>query len=169
MIGRSRFDLHNLLCSDLSTAPAENGPSLLRNPDWKGLWQPRPEPPGLGSIFMRQRHNASVAFLAEAPRTAPVHVVTSRHRPGCYQPKRQLLSGVRTHKENAPFHGAPRDPGKKNLFWKRLKPGSLCTCLPPALSIKPEPISTRKDLREDRSYVEKEGEHAKKKSTHCSK
>ena len=27
-------------------------------------------------------------------------------RRGCYQPKRQLLGGVRTRKENAPFHGA---------------------------------------------------------------
>ena len=29
------------------------------------------------------------------------------HRPGCYQPKRKLLRGFRTHKEDAPFHGAP--------------------------------------------------------------
>ena len=27
-------------------------------------------------------------------------------RQGCYQPKRQLLGGIRTRKENAPFHGA---------------------------------------------------------------
>ena len=28
------------------------------------------------------------------------------NRPGRYQPERQLLGGVRTHKETAPFHGA---------------------------------------------------------------
>ena len=27
-------------------------------------------------------------------------------RPGCYQPERQLLSGVRTRQKKAPFHGA---------------------------------------------------------------
>ncbi len=34
------------------------------------------------------------------------HVVTSMIRRGCYQPKRQLLRGIRTRQENTPFHGA---------------------------------------------------------------
>ena len=71
-------------------------------------------------------------------RSASVHVVTSMSRPGCYQPKRQLMGGLRippgkrafprhtspprllptendncwvgfaSHQENAPFHGARR-------------------------------------------------------------
>ena len=51
-------------------------------------------------------------LLAEPPKAAlrhqgaSVYIVTSVNRPGCYQPKRQLLGGIRTHKENAPFHGA---------------------------------------------------------------
>ena len=35
-----------------------------------------------------------------------IHVVASMNRPGRYQPERQLLGGVRTHQESAPFHGA---------------------------------------------------------------
>ena len=38
--------------------------------------------------------------------SASAHVVTSMNRPGCYQPERQLLGGIRTHQESAPFHGA---------------------------------------------------------------
>ena len=38
--------------------------------------------------------------------SASVHVVTSMARPGCYQPERQLLGGVRTRQKKAPFHGA---------------------------------------------------------------
>ena len=51
-------------------------------------------------------------LLAEPPEAAlwhqgaSVYIVTSVNRLGCYQPKRQLLRGIRTHKENAPFHGA---------------------------------------------------------------
>ena len=33
------------------------------------------------------------------------------NRSGRYQPERQLLGGVRTHQESAPFHGALRNPG----------------------------------------------------------
>ena len=43
--------------------------------------------------------------------SASAHVVTSMNRPGCYQPERQLLGGIRTHQESAPFHGALRNPG----------------------------------------------------------
>ena len=38
--------------------------------------------------------------------SASAHVVTSMNRPGRYQPERQLLGGIRTHQESAPFHGA---------------------------------------------------------------
>ena len=38
--------------------------------------------------------------------SASIYIVTSVNRPGCYQPKRQVLGGIRTHQENAPFHGA---------------------------------------------------------------
>ncbi len=37
--------------------------------------------------------------------SASVHFVTSMNRPGRYQPE-QLLRGIRTHQESAPFHGA---------------------------------------------------------------
>ena len=33
------------------------------------------------------------------------------NRPGCYQPERQLLGGVRTRQKKAPFHGALRNAG----------------------------------------------------------
>ena len=35
--------------------------------------------------------------------SASAYIVTSVSRPGCYQPKRQLLGGIRTHKDDAPF------------------------------------------------------------------
>ena len=38
--------------------------------------------------------------------SASAHVVTSMNRSGRYQPERQLLGGIRTHQEGAPFHGA---------------------------------------------------------------
>ena len=38
--------------------------------------------------------------------SASAHIVTSMNRSGRYQPERQLLGGVRTHQESAPFHGA---------------------------------------------------------------
>ena len=38
--------------------------------------------------------------------SASNHVVASMIRSGCYQPKRQLLGGICTRLENAPFHGA---------------------------------------------------------------
>ncbi len=53
-------------------------------------------------------------MVAEPPeaallhQSASVYIVTSVNRSGCCQPKRQLLSGFRTRKENAPFHGALR-------------------------------------------------------------
>ena len=56
-------------------------------------------------------------MVAEPPeaallhQSASVYIVTSVNRSGCYQPKRQLLSGFRTRKENAPFHGALRNAG----------------------------------------------------------
>ena len=69
--------------------------------------------------FRAKRFKACSAFtrvpacmVAEPPIGGPslqgasAHVVTSMNRPGRYQPERQLLGGVRTHKENAPFHGA---------------------------------------------------------------
>ncbi len=40
-------------------------------------------------------------------------------RRGCYQPKRQLLGGVRTRKENAPFHGARNNRGLRRPFLRR--------------------------------------------------
>ena len=36
---------------------------------------------------------------------------TSANRSGRYQLERQLLGGIRTHQESAPFHGALRNPG----------------------------------------------------------
>ena len=39
---------------------------------------------------------------------ASIYIVTSVNCLGCYQPKRQLLGGIRAHQENAPFHGALR-------------------------------------------------------------
>ena len=72
-----------------------------------------------GVGFRIMRFEACSAFtrvpacmVAEPPIGSPslqgasAHVVTSMNRPGRYQPERQLLGGVRTHKENAPFHGA---------------------------------------------------------------
>ena len=56
-------------------------------------------------------------MVAEPPeaallhQSASVYIVTSVNRSGCCQPKRQLLSGFRTRKENAPFHGALGYPG----------------------------------------------------------
>ena len=56
-------------------------------------------------------------MVAEPPeaallhQSASVYIVTSVNRSGCCQPKRQLLSGFRTRKENAPFHGALREIG----------------------------------------------------------
>ena len=55
-------------------------------------------------------------MVAEPPKAAlyqcaSIHVVTSMNRSGRYQLERQLLGGIRTHQENAPFHGALRNPG----------------------------------------------------------
>ena len=56
-------------------------------------------------------------MVAEPPKAALLskvlhaHVVTSMNRPGRYQPERQLLGGISTHQESAPFHGALRNPG----------------------------------------------------------
>ena len=38
--------------------------------------------------------------------SASIHVVTSINRFGRFQLERQLLGGIRTHQEKAPFHGA---------------------------------------------------------------
>ncbi len=61
------------------------------------------------------RHSLRVpaCMLAKSPKRsfcqrASVHVVTSINRLGRYQLKRQLLRGIRTHKEEAPYHGARR-------------------------------------------------------------
>ncbi len=60
--------------------------------------------------------------VAEPPKAALLHqsasvyIVTSVNRSGCCQPKRQLLSGFRTRKENAPFHGARRVGGWRASF-----------------------------------------------------
>ena len=51
-------------------------------------------------------------MVAEPPKAAllakvlQAHIVTSMNRSGRYQPERQLLGGIRTHQESAPFHGA---------------------------------------------------------------
>ena len=79
----------------------------------------RPSPYYRRVGFRAKRFEACSAFtrvpacmVAEPPIGGPslqgasAHVVTSMNRPGRYQPERQLLGGVRTHKENAPFHGA---------------------------------------------------------------
>ena len=79
----------------------------------------RPSPVYRRVGFRIMRFEACSAFtrvpacmVAEPPIGGPslqgasAHVVTSMNRPGRYQPERQLLGGVRTHKENAPFHGA---------------------------------------------------------------
>ena len=55
-------------------------------------------------------------MVAEPPKAAlyqcaSIHVVTSMNRSGRYQLERQLLGGIRTHQESAPFHGALRNPG----------------------------------------------------------
>ncbi len=34
------------------------------------------------------------------------HSTFSMNRPGCYQPRRQLLRGIRTYQREAPYHGA---------------------------------------------------------------
>ena len=55
-------------------------------------------------------------MVAETPKaslvhqSASVHVVTSINRPGCSQPERQVLSGIRTRKKEAPYHGAHLHP-----------------------------------------------------------
>ena len=60
----------------------------------------------------RRSLRVPASLLAEPPKaalshqSASVHFVTSTNRPGCYQPKRQLLGGIRTHEDDAPFHGA---------------------------------------------------------------
>ena len=73
--------------------------------------------------FRDTRFEACSAFtrvpacmVAEPPKAAlyqcaSIHVVTSMNRSGRYQLERQLLGGVRTHQESAPFHGALRNPG----------------------------------------------------------
>ena len=73
--------------------------------------------------FRNTRFEAYSAFtrvpacmVAEPPKAAlyqcaSIHVVTSMNRSGRYQLERQLLGGIRTHQESAPFHGALRNPG----------------------------------------------------------
>ena len=63
---------------------------------------------GACSAFTR----VPACMVAETPKaslvhqSASVHVVTSINRPGCSQPERQVLSGIRTRKKEAPYHGA---------------------------------------------------------------
>ncbi len=49
-------------------------------------------------------------MLAEPPLAAldarVLQTLSSKIRPGCYQPERQLLGGTRTRRKKAPFHGA---------------------------------------------------------------
>ena len=73
--------------------------------------------------FRDARFEACSAFtrvpacmVAEPPKAAlyqcaSIHVVTSMNRSGRYQLERQLLGGIRTQQENAPFHGALRNAG----------------------------------------------------------
>ena len=62
--------------------------------------------------LVQQPDSLHACMVAEPPnggpstRSASNHVVTSMIRRGRYQPERQVLSGIRTRRENAPFHGA---------------------------------------------------------------
>ena len=49
---------------------------------------------------------AEPPYAALCHQSASVYIVASVNRPGCYQPERQLLRGVRTRQKKAPFHGA---------------------------------------------------------------
>ena len=57
-------------------------------------------------------HHVPARTVAEPPKaalchqSASAHFVASVNRPGCYQPERQLLDGIRTRQKEAPFHGA---------------------------------------------------------------
>ena len=98
-----------------ANTPAETDRCLCRSlPDHR-----RPSPKQRRVGFCIMCFEACSAFtrvparmVAEPPRaalcrqSASVHFVTSVNRPGCYQPERQLLGGVRTRQKKAPFHGA---------------------------------------------------------------
>ena len=65
------------------------------------------------SVSRPARHSRAFrpAWSLNRPRrpfcqSASVHFVASMNRPGCYQPERQLLGGIRTHQREAPYHGA---------------------------------------------------------------
>ncbi len=83
--------------------------------------------------LVQQPDSLHACMVAEPPnggpstRSASNHVVTSMIRRGRYQPERQVLSGVRTRKENAPFHGALTLPARL-LSMRASENRALPTC-----------------------------------------
>ena len=67
--------------------------------------------PARRSLAFRPACSLSRPMAALSHQSASAYIVTSVNRSGCFQPKRQGLCGVRTHWENAPFHGALRIGG----------------------------------------------------------
>ena len=62
--------------------------------------------PAQRSLRVPARMVAEPPYAALRHQSASVYIVASVNRPGCYQPERQLLGGVRTRQKKAPFHGA---------------------------------------------------------------
>ena len=62
--------------------------------------------PAQRSLRVPARMVAEPPYAALCHQSASVYIVASVNRPGCYQPERQLLRGVRTRQKKAPFHGA---------------------------------------------------------------
>ena len=117
----SRVATSSLLQACRRHYPGGNGPVLqtLAFPDCQ---RPSPSLRRVGSRIAR--FEACSAFtlvpaclFAKPPcggpsrQSASIYIVTSVNRPGCFQPKRQGLGGIRTHWDDAPFHGALRSCG----------------------------------------------------------
>ena len=72
--------------------------------------------PAQRSLRVPARMVAEPPYAALCHQSASVYIVASVNRPGCYQPERQLLRGVRTRQKKAPFHGARRSSRWKDRF-----------------------------------------------------
>ena len=103
-----------------ATTPAETGRCPCRSLPNRSAAFPYsqegrlPRRPFRGLLSVHSR--SGLRMVAEPPKAAlyqcaSIHVVTSMNRSGRYQLERQLLGGIRTHQESAPFHGALRNPG----------------------------------------------------------
>ena len=97
--GRYR-SVHRSLASQ-----SANGLPLINGGSASALTVSRP---AQRSLRVPARMVAEPPYAALRHQSASVYIVASVNRPGCYQPERQLLGGVRTRQKKAPFHGARR-------------------------------------------------------------